>query len=171
MNYGNQPTIPTAPRSARFVFTSHVSLLPPNDHILDGVVVGVRETANGFVYDVKHSSGVLRDVREDLLLERPAQTEKLYRGSFTDQGVPIVTVTDGDKVRTLIDEDGNIDGFNWGCTGGGPGRLARALAKDLLGVDGVAKTHQLKLDLVSQWPKDQPWTLFERHLRADLDPR
>lgn len=72
MNDGNQPPVPTTPRTQKFVLGDPVSLVQPNNHIVEGKIGGVQETKAGFIYTVVHASGVVRDVQERLR-EQPAE--------------------------------------------------------------------------------------------------
>lgn len=158
-------------RPKRFALGDAVSFRPPDSDgpMLDGIVVAVVRAWRRRVYTVKHSGGIERQVPVESLRERPVRAERVYRGYANGNEPKLVVVEEGDKTRTLADEHGEVHDFNWGYIGGGPGRLAHALVTDLLGEDDHAVAERLKWHLVLCWATDEPWTLLEHHLRADIE--
>jgi hypothetical protein len=93
---------------------------------------------------------------------------KTYRGT---PGPPeaVVTVEDANgSVRTI---DPPVVGFGWGNGGPASTQLALMFAMDMLGSREHATCiyQRLKHRTVATWRADQPWTITEAELRAQID--
>ena len=89
-------------------------------------------------------------------------SDKIYRGVIL-----------GGRTMVVAEESGvryEVTGyFDWGYGGGGPTRLAEALVEDALGRRDVRGALAVRDHLVSRLPQNEPWTLFRRHLLADIE--
>lgn len=88
--------------------------------------------------------------------------DRLYRGHF-DGPTAVVIAEDGPSRYELAGY------FSWGYGGGGPLRLAEALVEDALGRRDARAVLTVKDHIVARFPRDAPWTLFRRHLLADVE--
>jgi hypothetical protein len=98
---------------------------------------------------------------------------KTYRGVRLTDGTCRVYVEDGKSSVRLQHRSSGIShsptGFEWGYAGSGPAELARAIVKDITGVEQPeSRVYQrFKFKVIATLPTDG-WRLTETEIRAVL---